>query len=199
MHMYTGPMTTTDTTEYSVSEWDECPGDTIIIIGCSGAKSSTPAPAADLYQGSFFSLALKAARALVPDEYIRVLSARLGFVTLDTVIDPYDTTWGSDDQVTDEVLAAQFSEFDSNSVVVALTCSAYTARIDALALNRPEGTMYAREAISAFKGSRGIGDHRHHLSKISKFVDDSRVSCPTCGHDMATTWGDGTCVPCNPR
>lgn len=190
MGVYDGPMTST--TEYPVSEWDSWDGDTIVVIGCSEEKADHTAPASEVYTGSFFRFALKAARAMVPDEDIFVLSARHGFISIDTEVEPYDTTWASPDHVSDATMAEQFSTFDT-SAVVAMTTNGYTARIQKAA----EGSGVP--VVAAFEGSRGIGDHRHHVSIISKFVDASRTSCPTCGHDMATTWGDGKCIPCNPR
>lgn len=178
-------MSTIDTP--AIETWDEWPGDTLVVLGCSGAKADHAAPAAELYQGSLFALALKAARALVPDEWIRVLSAKHGFVTLDQVIDPYDITWGDDGAITEADLADQVADLPHHSVLVALTCNGYTTRIDQVA----DG-----DVVAALAGGRGVGDHRHHLAGAAKLVDASRVECPRCGRDAATTYVDGACVPC---
>jgi len=68
-----------------------------------------------LYRGSLFTLALKAARALVPDEWIRVLSAKHGYVRLDQVIEPYDTTWGAEDAITKPTWPCRRSSFPSTA------------------------------------------------------------------------------------
>ena len=65
-----------------------------VVIPCGAGKTDYPAPAAELYTGSMFTLALAAARNLVDDDHILVLSARHGLVSLDTVLAPYDVKMG---------------------------------------------------------------------------------------------------------
>lgn len=65
-----------------------------VIIPCSGAKAEHPAPAGDLYLGSWHRLARAAADALVAREGGRVLilSALHGVVQLGDQLEPYDWT-----------------------------------------------------------------------------------------------------------
>ena len=136
-----------------IGEWDEWAGDTAVIIGCSEAKADTECAAAEMYRSSLFTLALKAARALVPDEDIRILSACHGLLpwtrsstrttsggvrTTPSTPRTWTTSWGS--------------WRPPISTIVALTTNAYTTRITS-----------ATEAVAALAGGRGIGDHRHHL------------------------------------
>ena len=147
-----------------IETWDEWPADTAVVIGCSDAKADEATTVDDLYRSSFFALALKAARALVPDEQIRVLSARHGLVALDEIIDPYDTRWGDDDAIDTDDLAAQLGWLAAtHSVVVSMTAKAYTGRIGA-----------SIDVVDVFDGNRGIGDHRHDLSAAARLVDATR-------------------------
>lgn len=66
----------------------------LIVIGCGQEKATMPAPAAQLYTGAQFRLALRWARSHVPDSHIVILSARYGFVALDDEIAPYNVRMG---------------------------------------------------------------------------------------------------------
>ena len=67
----------------------------IALIACSKTKLSRPAPAAALYLGALFQLALEYARALQPGALF-VLSAWHHVVLQDAVIEPYDRPMASD-------------------------------------------------------------------------------------------------------
>lgn len=60
----------------------------VVVIPCSGLKLSYPAPARDLYTGTFFRKALALADRCDADLYI--FSAKYGLIHPDTVIAPYD-------------------------------------------------------------------------------------------------------------
>ena len=61
----------------------------LILMACSGTKLAHPAPAQDLYQGVMWqSLRANASEGNLP--HIVVLSALHGFVSGDTVIEPYE-------------------------------------------------------------------------------------------------------------
>jgi hypothetical protein len=62
----------------------------LVIIPCGGQKLATPAPASQIYTGTYFKLCLKFARQLTPDFDIRILSAKHGLLRLEQVISPYD-------------------------------------------------------------------------------------------------------------
>jgi hypothetical protein len=63
----------------------------IVLLACSKTKLDHPAPAAELYQGALFRLALQYARALDPDE-IYILSALHHALRPEQLTHPYDQT-----------------------------------------------------------------------------------------------------------
>jgi hypothetical protein len=65
----------------------------IAVIGCGAAKLGHPAPAADLYTGSYFRACSLAAATIAPGRWF-ILSAKHGLITPATVIEPYDLTLG---------------------------------------------------------------------------------------------------------
>ncbi|WP_019548596.1 DUF6884 domain-containing protein [Streptomyces sulphureus] len=80
----------------------------VYVIPCSGKKLDHAAPARELYVGSYFLSCWRAAAVLAGDDgLVLVLSARHGLVTLDEVLEPYDTRFGERDAVSDRLLTAQ--------------------------------------------------------------------------------------------
>lgn len=63
---------------------------TVLVLGCSAKKLRTPAPARELYRGALFRKALAWGEARFPGAAALVLSAKLGIVEIDRVIEPYD-------------------------------------------------------------------------------------------------------------
>lgn len=86
----------------------------LMIVACSAAKADHPAPAADLYRGSLFTMNLAAARAESPR--VMILSAKHGLVPAEQVVAPYDTTLGDVDAITARDLAAQFDALPSDTL-----------------------------------------------------------------------------------
>lgn len=139
------------------ASWDEWPGDTYVIIPCSGAKLDRSAPARQLYTGSLFRLALAAALNLTDAELVRVLSARHGLVGLDTELAPYDVRMGERGSVTVDQLRRQADELTpAPALVVLLTPAAYTA---------PALAVWPA-AVVPLVGARGIGEMRGRLARI---------------------------------
>lgn len=129
----------------------------LVVIGCGAAKLGHPAPAADLYTGQHFRACLRAARALVPDDRIFVLSARYGLVGLADVIEPYDLRMGQPGAVTVlDVTRQAVARGLAGRPVIAL-CAA----------------RYADMLRVAFPGVRtplaglGIGRQRHVLAGLA--------------------------------
>jgi hypothetical protein len=58
------------------------------LVACSATKASTPAPAAQLYRGHTFSLAIELAKRLC--RRVRILSGFHGVLRLDATISPYE-------------------------------------------------------------------------------------------------------------
>lgn len=148
-----------------------------VIIPCGGKKLDRPAPAAELYVGSYFVAALAAARALVDgdDSRIRVLSGRYGFVPLDRVLEPYSQRIDELGAVTAGELARQAGEDE-------LLAEIRDGRRPALVL---AGAAYAYRAADALDErivwpwplatARGIGDHlRYFVALAAQEVEDVR-------------------------
>jgi hypothetical protein len=149
----------------------------LVVIPCGGKKLDRPAPAAELYVGTYFEAMLRAARALVPDHRIRVLSGRYGFVELDRVLSPYEQRIDEPGALTVAELAEQVHdepELSTARWVVILAGKAYAERAaDALDLGRRFGEP-ALEVEIPFEGARGIGDHLARAKRIAEL-------CSVCG------------------
>ena len=66
----------------------------IVVVGCGSKKLDHPAPAAELYQGSYFKLRLAYAMTLTEPDNIFILSALWGFLPLSRVVEPYNLKMG---------------------------------------------------------------------------------------------------------
>lgn len=65
-------------------------GPIYVLIPCSHKQKSYPAPAEQLYEGYFFKQALKVARLITTDRYIRILSTSRRVLELNQTINPYN-------------------------------------------------------------------------------------------------------------
>lgn len=102
----------------------------LVVIGCGAAKLDRPAPAADLYVGSYFRLALAAAQQLADRDDVLVLSALHGLLGLGDVVAPYDLTMGQPGSVTAQQLAEQAAARGQLArPVLALCSSRYAAML----------------------------------------------------------------------
>ena len=101
----------------------------IFIIGCGARKKTVASAAAELYVGPLFTAALKYARSKSDDANIRVLSAKHGLLTLATVIEPYDLTWGVGASISTAELAAQLPAQWCSSAFVLLCGERYRMAI----------------------------------------------------------------------
>lgn len=61
----------------------------LTIITCGAKKRAKPAPAKDLYIGSFFKIQLEWALATNTPSRIRILSAKHGLLKLNEIVEPY--------------------------------------------------------------------------------------------------------------
>ncbi|MEU0237638.1 DUF6884 domain-containing protein [Nocardiopsis sp. NPDC006198] len=131
----------------------------MVIIPCSADKAARPAPAAELYTGSYHRLARAAAETLTATGgRILILSGLHGLLTPDRVIAPYDHRMGQPGSVTPSQLRSQAGELgvaDADEVVV-LAGRAYAEAVQPI----------WEHALLPLAGSRGIGDHRARLSLI---------------------------------
>ncbi|MFE2850169.1 DUF6884 domain-containing protein [Streptomyces lavendulae] len=104
--------------------------DLVVVIPCSGPKTSHPAPAGQLYTGSLHKHARRTADALTAHGgTVLVLSALHGLLPLDRVIEPYDHTWNDQGSITVDELQAQAADLGfTGAEVVLLTPGQYTQR-----------------------------------------------------------------------
>lgn len=110
------------------------PRPTFVIIPCGADKAAQPMPAAQLYTGSMFRLALQAAAEAADNATILILSALHGLVTLDQVLAPYDCKMGDPGSVTAERVAEQAQAlgitWEARADVYALLPKAYFKVLD---------------------------------------------------------------------
>lgn len=130
----------------------------LVLVACSVDKLDRRAPAGQLYTGSLFALALRAAKALTDDAMIRVLSARHGFLALDTELDPYNTTWSDPERITIPELWRQAAALPTFAEVISLMPTAYT-KVARVALEGP--------VMAPLRHAGGIGWMRHRLALIA--------------------------------
>ncbi|WP_225731072.1 MULTISPECIES: YaaA family protein [unclassified Nocardia] len=129
----------------------------LCVLACGARKADRPRTAAELYIGSYTRLCLRAARTLVPDSDIRILSARFGLLRLDTVIPPYDTRLGTVGAITADRLHTQAaSEGLLDRAVTILAPKAYTTLAQQI----------WPDARTPLAGARGIGEQQHRLATI---------------------------------
>ncbi|NKY89876.1 DUF6884 domain-containing protein [Nocardia veterana] len=129
----------------------------LILVSCGARKGPQPAPAADLYTGSYIVMCLRAARALADDADIRILSARHGLVELAQVIEPYDTRITDTGAITAEWLCYQAAAAGLlGRPVTVLAGAAYTRLV----------RRVWPHAHAPLEGLPGIGAHRRRLAEI---------------------------------
>jgi hypothetical protein len=138
----------------------------LVIISCGSRKASSREIASELYTGSYFALALRAARSLVPADRIRVLSAKHGLVPLWRQLDPYDLRLGHAGSVTDTTVKAQAKAQFITDVDDVMVLAGRDYR-DLAAAVWPH-------ARSPFLGTRGNGDQQKILAAIAADRHDRR-------------------------
>lgn len=138
----------------------EAPAGPVVVISCGGAKADRPAPIAELYTGSYFRAALRAARALTTDDRILVLSARYGFVSLGEVHAPYEQRIDRPGAISPRALAAtaRRHRIEADAEVVLLAPRAYADRARAI----------WPEASSLLDGTSGIGQQMARFAELAR-------------------------------
>jgi hypothetical protein len=141
----------------------------VVVVPCSGEKKvqnfdtmELAWPAGELYLGSFHRYARTHADRIEADEVL-ILSASAGLLTLDRVLPPYDTKITDKDSIvsTPGKLAHQAEARglnESGVVVVSFCPAAYTAAL----------RLAVRELVSPLEGSRGIGEQRGRLARLTR-------------------------------
>lgn len=128
----------------------------IAIIGCGARKLDRPAPARELYVGSYFQACSRAAEAIAPGRWF-ILSAKHGLLRPGDEIEPYDLTLGQPGSVTAQQATWQ-----------ALTCGIWFEPVTALC-----GSRYADLARQVWPqvevplAGLGIGRQLQALARIA--------------------------------
>lgn len=131
----------------------------LVVIGCGAGKLDRPAPAAELYTGTYFRECLATARAIADPESIRILSAKHGLVRLDDVLEPYDVTLGDPfDRIPTRAVTAQAIDQGIAGRRVLALCSARYAD-----LLRAAGFK-----VDAPLANLGIGRQRRKLAEMRR-------------------------------
>lgn len=133
--------------------------DPLVIIPCGMRKQSGPAPAGEMYLGSYHALCLRAARAITSDSNIRILSGLYGLLALDRVIYPYEMRLGDEGCITAEEVMKQ-----------AVRCDLTDAR-NVVVLGGKDYVRLATQvwpgASTPLAGCRGIGAQQARLARIA--------------------------------
>ena len=135
---------------------------TLGIVGCSRTKLDQAAPARELYaRSSYFRLCFEA--AAVECDSVMILSALHGLVEPDTVLSPYNVTFGDPQAIGAETIAHQLA--DAGMIGADLMVFAgrrYWQAIYEAGLYFPDDQADdAGELFHVFDGCQGIGDQRH--------------------------------------
>lgn len=130
----------------------------IVIVGCGQRKLSRPAPAQQLYTGSYFAACSSTAAAIAPGRWY-VLSARYGLVAPSRVIEPYDLTMWQPGAVDAEEVCRQADALGLLDETVAALCGKRYADVIADAW---AGHGYVMRPLAG----AGIGAQRHVLAQL---------------------------------
>jgi hypothetical protein len=146
-----------------------------IVVPCGAAKVDHAAPARDLYTGSAFRHALRAAegeaeataRDCGVEAEVLILSALHGLVRLDQVLDPYNVKMGDADSITVDALAAQVPQVGMQwrDEVYAMLPKAYYSRLAQAAMQAEDiAVQDVYEAAPGIGYQRGVASclMRHH-------------------------------------
>jgi len=135
----------------------EAPADEIIIVPCGGKKLDRPAPAGEMYVGSYHAATRRAAAAR--GGLLLILSAKYGLIDPETVIEPYDLRMGQPGSVTPGQVAGQAFALGvlGASRVTVLAGRSYADVIRRVwpAAERP------------LEGTRGIGEQHARLALMA--------------------------------
>lgn len=137
-----------------------------VIIPCGGQKLDRPAPAGELYVGSYHREARRAADAIVEHAGGRVLilSAKHGLLELDQVVEPYEQVMGKPGSISRMALTGQVMDLGLlRQHVVVLAGGAY----------RAAALSCWPFAYTPLDGSRGIGDHK---ARFKRWTEDPQAA-----------------------
>ncbi len=133
-------------------------GQSLVVVACGGAKLDRPAPAGQMYTGSYHRACRRAADAI--GGRLAILSARYGLLGPDDVIEPYDLRMGQPGAVTVATLRVQARRLglDVAGTVTVLGGREYA---DAASAVWP----HARRPLD---NARGIGQQMAALTELAR-------------------------------
>lgn len=133
-------------------------GEHLVIVPCGHAKRDRPAPAGQMYTGSYHQACRRAAARL--GGRLVILSARYGFLDPATVIEPYELRMGQPGSVTVPTLHAQarVMGIDVAGTVTVLAGRDYADPVTAV-------WPHARRPLD---GANGIGPQMARLTELAR-------------------------------
>lgn len=117
-----------------------------VIIGCGKGKRPHPAPAADLYTGSYIRNAVAWARSVTDDDHILILSAKHGLIRGTRTIEPYNVSFlGQGRPVRLATIGEQADQLGLCGPIITLAGQEYRKRLRAATRGRvtPVNPFYA--------------------------------------------------------
>ncbi|MFF4879728.1 DUF6884 domain-containing protein [Micromonospora sp. NPDC000668] len=145
----------------------------VVIVPCGVAKLDRPAPAGQMYTGSYHRACRRAADRL--GGRLVILSARHGLLTPDTVIEPYELRMGQPGAVTASTLRAQARRMgiDVAGTVTVLAGRDYADPVSAV-------WPHAHRPLD---GTRGMPEQMAVLAELARatttpVVTDPRLTAP---------------------
>lgn len=121
-----------------------------VIVGCGATKQPRPAPAGQLYTGSYARACMAWAESVTDRAHIYILSAKYGLVPWARELAPYDLFLGQPGSVTVEKVARQIVRHGLRGLVLAAAGSKYVRL-----LTEAGGTRIRVRA--PFAGAGGMG------------------------------------------
>ncbi|MFI9644560.1 DUF6884 domain-containing protein [Micromonospora sp. NPDC051925] len=132
--------------------------DAVVIVPCGTAKLTHPAPAGQMYTGSYHQACRRAAAHL--GGRLIILSAHYGLLDPDTVIEPYDLRIGQPGTVTTPTLRAQARRM---SIDIAGTVTVLAGRDYADLV-----TTVWPHATRPLDGTRGMPEQMARLTELAR-------------------------------
>lgn len=134
----------------------------LVIVPCGGRKLTVPAPAGEMYVGSYHAATRRAAAALAAATGARVmiLSAKYGLLDLDRLIAPYEQHMSKPGAITRGELTAQARALgiDQATDVTVIAGRAYA---DAVTSVWPHATR-------PLDGTRGMGEQKARMARMGR-------------------------------
>lgn len=145
----------------------------VVIVACGAAKLDHPAPAGEMYTGSYHRATRRAAAVLAGDAgRVMILSAEYGLLDLDTVIAPYEKRL-PERQVPAEWVAMVRAQAAAAGIATAPVVLAGRAYVHG-------ARQIWADAVAPLEGTRGIGDQLARLAEIYRPAE-AAAAAPLAG------------------